>query len=109
MPVHDARDVTPPQMFRPPSPSSIVPAPSAADSVPLEPKKETMRISSASVPRPADVQLKNAQSFATTPNVAPRNAPIAAAPREKNPTLLWWILLGFSALIFIIQIWTYLS
>jgi len=34
---------------------------------------------------------------------------IAAEPGEKSPMLLWWILLGVSALILIIQIWTYLS
>ena len=37
------------------------------------------------------------------------NAPIAAAPTEKNPLLLMCILLGLSALILIIQIWTYFS
>jgi len=28
---------------------------------------------------------------------------------ERNPMPLWWLLLGVSALILIIQIWTYLS
>ena len=34
---------------------------------------------------------------------------IAAAPTEKNSMVLMWILLGVSALILIIQIWTYFS
>jgi hypothetical protein len=34
---------------------------------------------------------------------------IAAGSGEKSPMLLWWILFGVSALILIIQIWTYLS
>jgi hypothetical protein len=35
--------------------------------------------------------------------------PIAAAPAEKGSMLLYWVLLGVSALILIIQIWTYFS
>jgi hypothetical protein len=38
-----------------------------------------------------------------------QDALIAAAPAQKNSMLLMWILLGVSALILIIQIWTYLS
>jgi len=34
---------------------------------------------------------------------------VAAGHGEKSSMLLWWILLGVSALILIIQIWTYLS
>jgi hypothetical protein len=34
---------------------------------------------------------------------------IVAAPAGKNSMLLMWILLGVSALILIIQIWTYFS
>jgi len=54
--------------------------------------------------------MKNAQSVTAMPHVVPQNALIdAAAAREKSATLLSWILLGVSALILIIQIWTYFS
>jgi hypothetical protein len=43
------------------------------------------------------------------PEVAPQSASIAVATEERNPMPLLWLLLGVSALILIIQIWTYLS
>jgi len=43
------------------------------------------------------------------PNVVPQNPPIAVASTEKSSMLLYWMLLGISALILIIQIWTYFS
>jgi len=52
--------------------------------------------------------MKNTQSV-IMPNVAPRNPSSAIAPAEKKPMLLYWILLGVSALILIIQIWIYLT
>ena len=39
----------------------------------------------------------------------PQSASIAVAAEERNPMPLLWLLLGVSALILIIQIWTYLS
>jgi hypothetical protein len=109
LPVRDARDVAPTELFEPPSQSAIAPVPRTADPVPLEPRKETARISPALAKGPAPVQLKNTEAFLTTPNLGSRNAPGAIAPAEKKPMLLWWILLTVSALILIIQIWTYFS
>jgi len=43
------------------------------------------------------------------PNIVPQNPPIAVAPVEKRSMLVYWMLLGISALILIIQIWTYFS
>jgi hypothetical protein len=43
------------------------------------------------------------------PDVIPQNPPIAVAPVEKSSMLMYWMLLGMSALILIIQIWTYFS
>jgi hypothetical protein len=43
------------------------------------------------------------------PHAAPQSASIALAPAEKGATPLCWVLLGISAIILIIQIWTYLS
>jgi len=54
--------------------------------------------------------MKNTQSVIAKPHVVPQNSLIdTAVAREKSATLLSWILLGFSALILIIQIWTYFS
>ncbi len=101
-PFHDSRDAAAAQSFRAPSPSAIAPAPPTPDSLPLEPRKETAGIS----PAPA---AEKAQPFVATPNLAPRNPPVAVASAGKNRMLLWWILLGISAVILIIQIWTYFS
>ena len=43
------------------------------------------------------------------PYVGPQNFSAAVASAGKKPMLLWWILLGLSAMILIIQIWTYFS
>jgi hypothetical protein len=56
---------------------------------------------------PSMGQTRNTQST-IMPNVAQQNSLIELA-REKNPMLPLWILLGVSALILIIQIWTYFS
>jgi hypothetical protein len=54
--------------------------------------------------------MKNAQSVIPMPPVVPQNSLIAVtAARAKNSMLLSWVLLAVSALILIIQIWTYLS
>jgi hypothetical protein len=79
------------------------------DSVPLEPRTETARISLVAAPSPVGTQIKNAQPFVATPDLASRDPLVAVAPPKKSPMLLWWVLLAVSALILIIQIWTYLS
>ena len=64
----------------------------------FEPSEETsvsMPLSTSITPAPDSASLQDAL--------------IAAAPAQKNSMLLMWILLGVSALILIIQIWTYLS
>ncbi len=105
LPVRDAREVTPTQFFRPtnPPPTASVPP----DDAPLEPKKETARVSSLTAASRTPAQEKNA--FPPTPGVIPHHefAPLTAS--GKNSKLLWWIVLGLSALILLIQIWTYLS
>ena len=67
------------------------------------PKKETVRIPLS------NVQLKKTQPLVAMPEVAPQTPSFAAAPVEKNPMPLLWLLLGDSAVILLIQIWTYLS
>jgi hypothetical protein len=55
------------------------------------------------------VQMKKTQPLIAMPHAAPQSASIALAPAEKGATPLCWVLLGISAIILIIQIWTYLS
>ena len=96
-----------PQFFQPPQPppvpfnAAVMPAPDLPSSGLI---KETVRI-----PLPT-VQTKKIQPLVGIPEVAPhQSASIAVAAEERNPMPLWWLLLGVSALILIIQIWTYLS
>jgi hypothetical protein len=108
VPLRDDRDSVSPQFFRPSNPSAapLTPVP---DSTPLAPKKETMRISAVAVASPVGTEIKDARPFVSTPDLSSRNPLVAVEPAKKNPMLLWWVLLGVSALILIIQIWTYLS
>jgi hypothetical protein len=98
--------VTSPQFFQPPqSPvvplaASVMPAP---DLPPSGPIKETVRIPLSAV------QMKKTQPLVAMPEVAPQSPSIAVAPIEKKRMPLLWLLLGVSAVILIIQIWTYLS
>jgi len=73
----------------------------------LEPQKETVRI--PLMPEPLQSAQKKTQPLIAMPNVVPQNPPIAVAPVEKSSMLLYWMLLGISAFILIIQIWTYFS
>jgi hypothetical protein len=83
-----------------------MPAPESPDS---GLKKETLRVPLVSDPLASGGPMKNTPPVIPMPHVVPQSSLIAAAPREKNSMLLCWILLGISALILIIQIWTYLS
>ena len=74
---------------------------------PLGPKKETVRI--PLMPEPLRSAQKKTQPLMAMPNVVPQNPPIAVAPVEKSSMLLYWMLLAMSAVILIIQIWTYFS
>jgi hypothetical protein len=106
VPTSAVQDVISPQLFQPPpSPSaplntSVMPAPDLPSSGPI---KETVRIPLRAV------QTKKTQPLVAMPETAPQNPSIAVAPVEKNPMPLLWLLLGVSAVILIIQIWTYLS
>jgi hypothetical protein len=93
-----------PSQFSPPLSASVTPAPESPDS---GPKKETLRLPLVSEPPVSQERMKN--PLMPMPHVVPQSSLIAAASREKNSMLLWWILLAVSALILIIQIWTYLS
>jgi hypothetical protein len=106
LPVRDASEVTSTQFFRPTNPTSIDSVP--PDVAPLEPKTETARVSPAVIRSRAVAQEKNA--FAPTQGIIPHAEFGSLTPAEKkNSNLLWWMLLGLSALILLIQIWTYLS
>ena len=93
----------PPVAPRPPS-ASVRPPPVPTT---LGPKKETVRI--PPVPESLRSAQKKTQPLIAMPEVVPQNLPIAVAPVEKSSMLLYWMLLGISALVLIIQIWTYFS
>jgi hypothetical protein len=106
------KDISSTNFFPPPKPpaasrplsGSVRPPPLPPS---LGPKKETVRI--PLVPEPLRSAQKKTQPLMAMPNVAPQNPPISVAPVEKSSMLLYWMLLGVSALILIIQIWTYFS
>jgi hypothetical protein len=107
-----SEDVSSTNFFPPPEPSAASRPLSGSVSPPtippsLGPKKETVRI--PLVPEPVRSAQKKTQPLIAMPNVVPQNPPIAVAPVEKRSMLLYWMLLGISALILIIQIWTYFS
>jgi hypothetical protein len=95
-----------PQFPNPPQPqplplnAAVAPAPELPSSGIV---KETVRI-----PLPT-VQTRKTQPLVAMPEAAPQTAPVAVATQERNSMPLLWLLLGLSALILIIQIWTYLS
>jgi hypothetical protein len=101
-----AQGVTSPQFSPPPqSPqvplaASVMPAPDLPSSGPI---KETVRIPLSTV------EKKKTQPLIAMPEAAPQNPSIAVAPVAKSPMPMLWLLLGASAVILIIQIWTYLS
>jgi hypothetical protein len=107
-----SEDVSSTNFFPPPQPPAASRPLSGSVSPPpiptsLGPKKETVRI--PLVPEPLRSAQKKTQPLIAMPNVVPQNPPIAVAPVEKSSMLLYWMLLGISALILIIQIWTYFS
>ena len=85
---------------------SPLPAPSAS-----APKKETLQetVRIPLTPEPLRSSQKKTQPLIAMPKVVSQNPQIAVAPVEKGSMRLYWILLAMSALILIIQIWTYFS
>jgi hypothetical protein len=107
-----AEDISSTNFFPPPKPpvasrpqsASLRPAPA---SPPSGPKRETVRI--PLMPEPLRSAQKKTQPLIAMPQSAPQNPPIAVAPAERSSMLLYWVLFGVSALVLIIQIWTYFS
>jgi len=112
LPLHNPTELAPPagstaqdlhpSQFSPPLSASVMPVPESPDS---GLKTETLRVPLVS--ELSQERMKN--PLMPMPHVVPQSSLIAAESREKNSMLLWWILLAVSALILIIQIWTYLS
>ncbi len=105
-------DISSTNFFPPPKPPAASPPLSGSvppPPVPVSsgPKRETVRI--PLMPEPLRSAQKKTQPLIAMPNVVPQNPPIAVAPVEKTSMLLYWMLLGISALILLIQIWTYFS
>src|SRR5437899_8239488 len=59
LPVRDARDVAPTELFVPPNQSAVAPVPRTPDPVPLDISKDTTRLSPAPAKGPAAGGLKN--------------------------------------------------
>jgi hypothetical protein len=79
------------------------------------PKKETARITVLPDPpaRPG-VQMKKTQPLIDVPAASAPETPLTVAPQpritiQQIPKPLCWALLGVSAVILIIQIWSYFS
>jgi hypothetical protein len=110
--ISDGDDVSSANSFAPPKTPSGSPALSASvrpSSVPAAPglKEETVRISL--MPEPLHSSQKKTQPLIAMPQTAAPNPAVSAVPAEKSPMALYWMLLGVSALILIIQIWIYFS
>src|SRR6516165_11322290 len=106
------KDISSTNFFPPPKPPAASRPLSGSVSPPpippsLGPKKDTVHI--PLVPESLRSAQKKTQPLIAMPNVVPQNPPIAVVPVEKSSMLLYWMLLGISALILIIQIWTYFS
>ena len=84
-----------------------LPAPVAAAPGSLGLKKETVRVSD--MPDSPAAEMKTTEPLIAMPDVTAQDPSIAAPPAGKNSMLLMWVLLGASAVILIIQIWTYFS
>lgn len=111
---------------RPPLPQRPMPPRSGTNLMPPDsiviasgPKKETVRMSLLPNP-PAIVQLKKTQPLPRMPEAGSPNMPSNIGPQPDPefseepaangiPTALYWALLGLSAMILLIQIWTYFS
>jgi hypothetical protein len=107
-----AEDISSTNFFPPPKPPAASrPLSGSVRPPPIPPssgsQKETVRI--PVIPEPLRSAQKKTQPLIAMPNVVPQNPPIAVTPVQKSSMLLYWILLGISALILIIQIWTYFS
>ena len=105
-------DISSTNFFPPKAP--VAPSRPASTSVslfavpsPSVPQKETVRIPLA--PEPLRSSQKKTQPLIAMPKIVSQNPPIAVAPVEKGSMRLYWMLLAMSALILIIQIWTYFS
>jgi hypothetical protein len=84
-----------------------LPAPGAAAPDSSDLRTETLAVSD--MPDSPAAEMKTTEPLIAMPDVTAQDPSIAAAPAGKNSMLLMWILLGASALILIIQIWTYFS
>ena len=70
-------------------------------------KPETVRI--PLMPEPLRSSQQKTEPLIAMPQAPPQSPPVAVAPAEKSSMLLYWLLVGVSALILIIQIWIYFS
>ena len=107
-----AESIADPPLVPPPAPP---PAQKAQPVSSPGPKKETARIAILPQPKSPTVKMSKTQPLITAPEPKSENAPISIEPAnagetiESIPVPLCWALVAVSALIFIIQVWTYFS
>jgi hypothetical protein len=107
-----AEDISSTNFFPSPKPpAASLPSSASVSSLPIPspsaPQKKTVRI--PLTPEPLRSSQKKTQPLIAMPDVVSQNPPIAVTPVEKSSMRLYWMLLAVSALILIIQIWTYFS
>jgi hypothetical protein len=98
--------------FSPPkAPVTSRPLSASVSSLPIPspsvPQQETVRI--PLMPEPSRSSQKKTQPLIAMPKAVSQDPMIAVAPVERGSMRLYWMLLLMSALILIIQIWTYFS
>lgn len=118
-----------PPKFKPPPPPMLAKAavppsavtaaaetPAVAVSLSPGPKKETARVALVPDRKSGPVApMSNTQSLVTPPAGRAGNLPMSIAPLPSGnaldfiPMAFCWGVLGFSALLFLLQLWTYLS
>ena len=91
----------------PPTASRPLPASARPASVSPPSGLQTETIRNTLNPEPLRSSPKKAQSLIA--QIAPKNPLSSLAAPDKTSMLLYWVLLGLSAFILIIQIWTYFS
>ena len=107
----------PPVVLKKAAPVPLIPPPTPPMAASPGPRKETARIAIMPEPRaaPATVKMSKTQPLITAPEPMSETAPISIEPEHSHETIesipvpLCWALVGISALIFIIQVWTYFS
>jgi hypothetical protein len=102
-------DISPTNFFLPKPPAASRPLSASVTPIPVPSTSLPQTVRIPLTPEPLRSSEKKTQPLIAMPKIDSQNPPIAVAPLEKRSMRLYWILLAMSALILIIQIWTYFS